>query len=179
MTAKTVVGSDMEPSISHGDRVWFMPVTAPLPGDVVRFADPLDPDQKIIRRVLAIGGQTITYDEDTIRVEKKRLRKQAMGDSGDYHVAQETLWAKKPEKGHAWLTRQIAYPATHWSAEPITVPEGHVYVLADDRDSAVDSRWWGTVPVESIQGVLRFRWGPSHTWRQEFEWMVGTPPFRD
>ena len=169
----------MAPSIVEGDRLWIVPWGQPKPGDVVQIQDPLDTERTILRRVLAIGGQTITYDADTIRVNKKRLRKQAMGDAEPHVVSQETLWAKKPKKGHSWLTRLVAYPATHWRAEPVNVPEHHLYLLADDRDSAIDSRWWGSIPEKSIQGIVRVRWGEESIWRAEIEWMVGTAPIRD
>jgi len=169
----------MTPSLQAGDRVWISPWTTPLPGDVIVLNDPLDPSTNILRRVLATGGQTIRYDEGAIRVGSRRLRKQAMGDSGDHLVAQETLWAKKPARGHQWLTQQKAYPATRWSAEPVTVPEGHLYLLADNRDLSIDSRWWGTIPIDLVQGVVRFRVGAKHKWRTEWEWTVGTAPIRE
>jgi len=174
--ATRVVGDDMAPSIMDGDRVWVVPGIEPLPGDVVVIEDPMDPSHTILRRVMGIGGQTITYDEDTIRVGKRRLRKKAMGDAQEHLVAQEILWAKKPEVGHAWLTRQVAHPATHWAAEPVMVAEDELYLLADDRDAAIDSRWWGPVPRSAIQGVVRLRWGAEHTWRSTWEWMKGTTP---
>ena len=179
LTATRVQGSDMAPSILGGDWVWITPWGDPIPGDVVRLRDPLDPENHILRRVLAVAGQKITYDADTIRVNNRRLRKQSMGDAEPHLVAQETLWAKKPLKGHSWLTRLVAYPATHWAADTVTVPDGHLYLLSDNRDSALDSRWWGTVATTSIEGVVRLRWGPAHTWRTEFEWTVGTEPIRD
>lgn len=174
--SRTVRGIDMAPSIMDGDRVWVVPGIEPLPGDVVMLADPMDPAHTILRRVLAIGGQSITYDEGTIRVGKRRLRKQAMGDAEEHLVAQETLWAKKPERGHAWLTRQFAHPASRWSAEEVTVAEDALYVLADDRDTPLDSRWWGPIPRSAVQGVVRLRWGPEHTWRPNWEWLEGTAP---
>ena len=150
-----------------------------LPGDVVTLSDPLDPDATVLRRVLAVGGQTIEFKEHTIRVGNRRLRSSAMGDMGDFVVTRETLWAKKPEVGHSWLTRFPGEPATLWSADPVDVPEGHVYLLADDRDRAVDSRWWGPVPLKSITQTVRLRWGEAHVWRENWEWMVGTPPIGD
>ena len=179
LSSNRVVGTDMAPSFLSGDRVWISPWAEPLPGDVVVIQDPLDPNNTILRRVLAIGGQTIRYDEDTIRVGNRRLRKQAMGDSGDHLVAQETLWAKKPQLGHQWLTQQLAYPGTRWSTDPVVVPDEHLYLLADNRDRALDSRWWGAIPANLALGVVRLRLGAKHTWRTEWEWTVGTAPIRD
>jgi len=43
------------------------------------------------------------------------------------------------------------------------VPEGHVFVLGDNRPNSNDSRYWGSVPVENIKGVVIGRWLPlSH-----------------
>ena len=179
LAGSTVTGSDMMPSIQPGDRVWSLPADRVVPGDVVTLADPMDPDSIILRRVLAVGGQTIEFKEHTIRVGNRRLRSSAMGDMEDFVVTRETLWAKKPAVGHSWLTRFPSEPATLWSADPVDVPEGHVYLLGDDRDRVVDSRWWGPIPLAAIKQTVRLRWGEAHVWRENWEWMVGTPPIGD
>ena len=169
----------MAPTIETGDRIWGWPTEAVLPGDIVMINDPLDPNIPIIRRVLAVAGQSIAIDERMIRVGNRRLRTTAMGDAADYVVTKETLWAKKPAIGHSWLTRFPKDSSSRWSADPVSVPEGHVFLMADDRDHAMDSRWWGPVPVELVRRTIRFRWGASHEWRKKWEWMVGTQPIRD
>lgn len=178
-TGATVRGDDMMPSIEPGDRVWSWPTAIVLPGDVVVIRDPLDPDVRILRRVLAVEGQSIALDDHLIRVGNRRLRTSAMGDSGNHVVTKETLWATKPAVGHSWLTRFPRDAPSQWSADPVEIPEGHVYLLADDRDRAMDSRWWGPVPVSAIERTVRVRWGRSHQWRESWEWMVGTPPIRE
>ena len=169
----------MMPSIEPGDRVWAWSTSVVLPGDVVIIRDPLDPDVRILRRIVAVEGQSIAVDDHLIRVGNRRLRTAAMGDSGNYVVTRETLWATKPAVGHSWLTRFPRDNPSQWSADPVEVPPGHVYVLADDRDRAMDSRWWGPVPLSAIEGTVRGRWGRSHQWRESWEWMVGTPPIRE
>ena len=79
-------------------------------------------------------------DDHLIRVGNRRLRTAAMGDSGDYVVTRETLWAKKPAVGPR-LTR---FPGTvPASGRPSRLKSRRVtsYLLADDRDRAMDSRW--------------------------------------
>ena len=143
---------------------------------VVLIQDPLDPSRTILRRVMAVAGQSITNAKGHIKVGKRRLRAAAMGDMGPFLVAKETLWAKKPNVGSSWLTRIQAEPATYWSAEPVTVPDAHIFLMADDRDQAMDSRWWGPVGIDRVMGVVRLRWGPAHTWRPAWEFLSGTAP---
>ena len=171
-----VAGDDMSPSIMDGDVILSIPTTAILPGDVVLIQDPLDPSRTILRRVMAVAGQSITNAKGHIKVGKRRLRAAAMGDMGPFLVAKETLWAKKPNVGSSWLTRIQAEPATYWSAEPVTVPDAHIFLMADDRDQAMDSRWWGPVGIDRVMGVVRLRWGPAHTWRPAWEFLSGTAP---
>jgi signal peptidase I len=51
---------------------------------------------------------------------------------------------------------------------PITVPDGHVYMLGDNRGASDDSRFWGPIPVEWIEGrvedcdILRVSCSPIH-----------------
>ena len=92
-----------------------------------------------------------------------------MGDMGPYLVNKETLWAKKPAVGREWLVRHQAEPNSLWSAEPVDVPDGHVFLLADDRDHAMDSRWWGPIPTATIRAVVQIREGDAHTWRPGWE----------
>jgi hypothetical protein len=49
----------------------------------------------------------------------------------------------------------------------VTVPEGHWYLLAEDRDGALDSRFWGPVPEAAISGVARLRVGGTDAWRPQ------------
>ena len=163
-----VSGDDMSPSIMDGDVILSIPSTAILPGDVVLIQDPLDhADHPAPGH--GCRGASITNAKGHIKVGKRRLRAAAMGDMGPFLVAKETLWAKKPNVGSSWLTRIQAEPATYWSAEPVTVPDAHIFLMADDRDQAMDSRWWGPVGIDRVMGVVRLRWGPAHTWRPAWD----------
>jgi signal peptidase I len=171
---RTVASDEMSPSIRSGDTVWVVPGATILQGDVVALLDPLDPERTILRRAIAGGGTSVRYTDDGLRVGVKRLRLADMGVLNGYTVHKETIWTKPPAAPTEWLIRRRRDPSVQWEAEAVDVPEDHWYLLADDRDDAVDSRWWGPIPAASIQGVVRMRYGPSDLWRPRLELLEGT-----
>ena len=70
-----------------------------------------------------------------------------------------------------------------WKTEPYEVPASQWYVLADNREWALDSRWWGAVDASTVKGVVRLRIGPSdelgtkkdEPHRGPVTWMKGVP----
>lgn len=168
---RTVTDTDMAWSLQPGDHIWVLPDRVRR-ADIVLVADPLDPDRLVLRRAIADGGQKVLVDPQGVRVNGKRIRQQEMGEDGDYRVLKEVIWSKPPARANAYLP-QIADQPGLWSMdEPVEVPEGHWFLLADNRDVGIDSRWWGPVPESAIRGVVRARWtAEADTWRPAREWV--------
>ncbi len=166
-TVRRVGGDDMRPTLQPGDLVVVLPVQ-PLRGDIVVLRDPLDPDRRIFRRALTGGDTKVRWDEGGLRVNGKRVRQTDMGELDGDSVQQEVIWSKPPARAKNWLVL-LRKPAAFWTSDTVEVPEEHWYLLADDRDRAMDSRWWGPVPGSAIDGVVRLRVGPKDTWRGVFE----------
>ncbi len=159
------------PSIQSGDWIWIQPGLAPQSGDVVLLPDPLDPQQTILRRVLGVGGKNLDIDRNgSIRLSGKRVRQKSMGDTDEFRVIQENIWRTKLKLSIEWRILHSKNTLTHTAIDSFQIPENHLFLMADHRDHAVDSRWWGTVPESNIEGVLRLRIGPSDTWRNWIEW---------
>lgn len=163
LPARRITDLEMSPALQPADLVWVLPVP-PLRGDLVVLRDPLDPGRRVVRRTLAGGGAKVSWDENGVRVDSKRIRQTDMGMLEGDRLMKEVLWSKPPARAREWLVRLRKPPAPYLS-EAVLVPEGHWYLLADDRDRALDSRWWGPVPEQAIEGVIRLRVGAPDAWR--------------
>lgn len=119
----------MEPTIMIGDRVLAEKVSLrfgePEVGDVVVFNDPTGRHEQLIKRVIAIGGQEVDIRDDAVYIDGERLQ-------------EPYLHGVKTERG----------PAQY----PLTIPDGYVWLMGDNRPNSGDSRFLGPQPVSAIKG---------------------------
>lgn len=130
----------MEPTIMVHDRIMAEKLTprfgAPEVGDVVVIDNPIGGTIPFVKRVVALPGQTVDLQAGAVWVDGEK----------------------------------IAEPYTHGLPSeaqvvelPYTVPSGFVWVMGDNRTNSEDSRFFGAVPIESIQAVaLCVYWPPEH-----------------
>lgn len=110
----------------------LVPVTDPERGDIIVFEFPEDPDKDFIKRVVGVEG-------DTIEIRNKRLR--VNGVPAEYPQAIHTDPRSIPEG---------VQPRDYFG--PVTVPEGALFVMGDNRDHSYDSRFWGFVDLKAVKG---------------------------
>lgn len=166
---RRVGSNDMGWTFQEGDLVWVFPTTI-YKGDVVVFTDPLDPQRTVMRRVVALAGDKVRYEDGTLRISGKRIRQTDMGMRGDVKIFKEVIWSRPPARATNWYIRRVDRPVLWTLDDPVTIPEGHVFVMADNRDEALDSRWWGPIPTDNIHGVVRARYGEPDDWRGALQW---------
>ncbi len=148
-----VASDEMAPSIQPGDWLLLGP-GEPTRGDVVQLVDPLDPQRTVLRRVLAEPGERISFSGHQPRLSKRALKHAIMEDHDGEMILMEN---------NAWLLA-VSLEPTRFHAEPVTVPAEHLFLVADHRDLALDSRHWGPMPTSSLEKVL-LRVGRSDRWR--------------
>jgi signal peptidase I len=171
-----IPSSSMEPSVLRGDRIWAdKRYNCPgcregvHRGDIAIFAYPNDRSVRYIKRVIGLPG-------DRIRLENRQLwvNGVALSRAG---TAQSTGVRTEGIRDREWQVQwHEAAPAvppptstpplnraqtTQAQELQITVPDGQVFVVGDNRLHSTDSRNFGTVPMQDILGRARQVWFSS------------------
>jgi signal peptidase I len=137
----------------------------PARGDVIVFRYPRDPEKDFVKRVLAIPGDTIRFDDDMPVVNGQPVSRKPLGGSTywDYDEVsgswqqRRCLAFEEALDGHVYTVVQDV-GGTPRSARELQVPPGSVYVVGDNRDNSSDSRIWGFVPLDHVKGRALFLW---------------------
>lgn len=146
---------------------------APQRGDVMVFRYPPNPSQDYIKRVVGLPGDEVAYLNKTLTVNGQPVSKLPMPtfleeDTMQYRPQfEEELGGKK----HMLLNYddRPAYVQTgdfplrencRYSVEGVVckVPAGHYFMMGDNRDNSLDSRYWGFVPEGNIVGKAFLVW---------------------
>lgn len=143
-------------------------------GDVMVFRYPPQPSMDYIKRVVGVPGDEIAYLNKRLTVNGKPVDTTALPDFFDadamryFKLFDEQLGAQR----HRIIVNPDA-PAfvqgasnfagregCRYSVEGVTckVPEGHYFMMGDNRDNSLDSRYWGFVPEANIVGKAFFVW---------------------
>lgn len=147
----------------------------PQRGDVVVFRYPVDTRVDYIKRVVGVPGDVVAYANQRLSINGEPVEIVAQGEYYDednlryalrFH---EKLGAVEhgilvdPQRPAFFGSLPKQFPLAEncrYSAEGMscTVPPGHYFMMGDNRDNSLDSRFWGFVPDENIVGKAFFVW---------------------
>jgi signal peptidase I len=147
---------------------------SPQHGDVMVFRYPPKPSLDYIKRVVGVPGDEVAYLNKKLTINGKPLTKTPLADFFD----EDSLrYAKQFEEVNGDRTYRLLNdddrPAfipgaddfpfkenCRYSSEGVVckVPEGHYFMMGDNRDNSLDSRYWGFVPEKNIVGKAFFVW---------------------
>jgi len=138
MEAFWIPSGSMIHTLEIGDRVlvnkFIYRFTEPKRGDIIVFESVDNPDEDLIKRVVALPGDTIAVRRGHVILNGERQK-------------EPYLNKKLPDRSF--------YAKT-------TVPEGHVFVMGDNRGNSADSRVFGPLPRKNIEGEAFLRFWPPH-----------------
>ena len=139
----------MQNGLYDGDCIWISKVAyksnVPKVGDLVLFEHPLHPGVKILRRVVATEGQKVEIKGKKVYVNDAPFAELPTVQHSDYRVLPQ---------GYSNRDNDAAQ----------RVPGGQIFVLGDNRDQADDSRSFGFVPLNTVEGkglFVYFSWKPD------------------
>ena len=115
------------------------------PGDIVVVRVPLDDRVPFVKRVAAVGGQTVAMRDKVLYVDGRPVP--------DPPTAEHTDPALYPRGSYTPPVPPVLGNRDNFG--PFRVPEGMVFLLGDNRDNSLDSRYFGPVPESNIIGRAR------------------------
>ena len=152
----------------------ILPNHLPERGDVMVFRYPPQPSLDYIKRVVGVPGDEVAYLNKQLTINGQPVEKVARPEFYDPDTLRysrrfgETLGARSYDTLNdsdrpAFIpgAAEFAYrDQCRYSVEGVVckVPEGHYFMLGDNRDNSLDSRYWGFVPESHIVGKAFFVW---------------------
>ena len=157
-----IPSGSMMPTLLEGDFIFVkkysyglrLPVTEtkvietgdPERGDVIVFRLPSDPSINYIKRVIGLPGDTVVYERHRLTINGEKVELTPSDDASwnvplfveDLDGRVHDILVTNPE----YSTRDNTY----------RVPEGHYFVMGDNRDRSKDSRFIGSIPEEFLVG---------------------------
>jgi len=127
----------------------------PERGDVVVFRYPVDTRVNFIKRLVGVPGDTISYRDKQLFVNGEKVVTETLG-----HYSSSTVKCATPRSDAIRLTETLGtvshdiliHEGSGSRDGQWQVPEGHYFVMGDNRDRSNDSREWGFVPDENLMG---------------------------
>ena len=148
--------------------------TPPQRGDVMVFRYPPKPSLDYIKRVVGLPGDEVAYLNKRLTINGVPVPKQPVSeffdeDSMTYYKQYEEKVGDKSwrilndDNRPAFIPGAENFPQRdncRYSVEGVVckVPPGHYFVMGDNRDNSLDSRYWGFVPDRNIVGKAFFIW---------------------
>lgn len=132
----------------------------PKRGDVIVFRYPEDPAVPFIKRVVGVPGDHLQFRDKNLVINGAPVE---LGLKGIYHsdgVGSRENGSYLMEEQLGQLKHEVLINPLQLASVEIDrkIPEGHYFVLGDNRDNSRDSRYWGLVPDENLVGRAFYIW---------------------
>ena len=159
-------------------------IRQPRRGDVIVFQWPVDPSKNFVKRIVGMPGDTIAMRDGRLLLNgvAQTERYVVHSDPGDEPAEEEFAWQRaylSPKSAAAAglvmadsaVTADYHPSRNNWG--PIVVPRSSYFVLGDNRDNSLDSRYWGFVADSLVRGqpiVVYYSYNPDSARR--LDWLT-------
>lgn len=119
----------------------------PNRGDIIVFKYPGDKDRDFIKRVIGLPGESVEIRDKQVFVNDKPL-KEPYAIFNDHDII-----------GHSGYSRD--------NYERVKVPPHHLFMMGDNRDNSMDSRFWGFLDEKNVKGkafIIYWSWDSNDHW---------------
>jgi signal peptidase I len=133
-------------------RKTIIPIREPKRGEIVVFIFPNDRSKDFIKRVIGVGGDKIEIKNKKIFINDEEFK--------DFYgvFSDSNIWP------------QSMQPRDNYG--PVTVPKNSIFVMGDNRDESLDSRFWGFVDLKDVEGkAFIIYWSRNHDAHNYTEWI--------
>ena len=153
---------------------YILPYTELKRGDIIVFRYPMDIKQTFVKRCIGLPGDRIRLIDKQLILNGKAVREPYVYHKTQYIESYRDNFPNEPNV-HVETTAQDML-LNHVKNGEVIVPPGCYFAMGDNRDSSLDSRYWGFVPRANIIGKpLLVYWsydastqaliGPTLSWR--------------
>lgn len=134
-------------------------ISEPERGDVVVFRYPKDPSTDYIKRVVGLPGDRIEYRNKTVYINGEKMDKKYVGPYMGSNTGMPLSGINRMEENLDGVKHSILIENNKPRIDgEMIVPEGHYFVMGDNRDNSNDSRFWGTVDEKFLVGKAFMIW---------------------
>ncbi|EDP46498.1 signal peptidase I [Rickettsiella grylli] len=141
-------------------------VSEPKRGDIIVFLWPKDTSTYFIKRVIGVPGDVITYKNKVLTINGQQASQQLLGETMDSDGRHEKWPVLLKRENLLGIQHDIYLRPDQFATDfSVVVPQGNYFVMGDNRDNSLDSRYWGFVPEKDLIGKAMwvfFSWDNEH-----------------